>query len=128
MAKSILLADDDPTVLKMIQQELEARGYKVSTAANGQTAIRMAQAQKPDLIVLDVAMPLATGITAFQTLRNAPDTRKIPIIFLTGMPSASIYPTVEKGSRVAHLKKPVDLVDLVSLIDRFLQEFPARES
>src|SRR5438552_2063422 len=104
-----------------MQQELEDRGYRVFTANNGAAAIRLAQRQKPDLIVLDVAMPMTTGIKAFENLRQLPETLNIPVIFLTGVPSADIYPTVAQGSRVAHLKKPVDIVDLISLIQQFLK-------
>lgn len=124
MVRSILVADDDPVVLKMMAQELEGQGYRVLTAANGQTALRIAQTQKPDLIVLDVMMPVTSGINAFESIRKLPETQKIPVIFMTSVPSAQIYPTVEKGSRVAHLKKPVDLVDLVSIIRQFLDKYP----
>src|SRR5438445_12444535 len=114
MPHTILIADDDPEVLKIVKQELEGRGYRVFTANNGQAAIRFAQTQKPDLIVLDVAMPMTTGLKAFESLRQLPATQSIPVIFLTGVPSADVYPTVAQGTRVAHLKKPVDIMDLIS--------------
>ena len=125
MTNTILLADDDPTIIKMMKQELEAEGFRVLTASNGQMAMRMAQTQRPDLIVLDVAMPFSNGISAFQSIRKKPETQKIPVIFMTSVPSAEIYPVVAQGARVAHLKKPVDLVDLLSLIRRFLEQYPA---
>lgn len=124
MPHTILTADDDPEVLKIMKQELEGLGYRVIQATNGQAAMRMAETQKPDLIVLDVAMPVSTGISAFQAIRNMPDTQRIPVIFMTSVPSSTIYPTVEQGTRVAHLKKPVDMEDLTSLIRQFLEKYP----
>ena len=126
MAQTILVVDDDPDILKILKQELEANNYRVVTANNGSTAIRLALTQKPDLIVLDVAMPMTTGLKAFDSIRSNPQTQSIPVIFLTGLPSANVYPSVAKGTRVAHLKKPVDLVDLLSLIQQFLQEYPSK--
>ena len=122
MSHLILIADDDPLVLKTVQQELEGKGYRVITANNGQGAIRLAQSQKPDLIVLDVAMPVTTGLKAYESLRTIPQTQKIPIIFLSGLPSSDVYPTVAQGVRVAHLKKPVDVEDLCSMIQQFLPD------
>jgi CheY-like chemotaxis protein len=123
MSHTILVADDDPEILKMIQQGLEAEGYRVLTANNGAIATRFALTQRPDLIVLDVAMPMSSGLKVYENLRSNPQSEKIPVIFLTGLPSANVYPTVEQGTRVAHLKKPVDLVDLVSMIQKFLQDY-----
>src|SRR4029077_18647099 len=98
----ILVADDDPEILKLIKQELETGGYQVLTATNGQTVIRIAQTQTPALIVLDVAMPMTTGIKAFESPRANPKTQKIPVIFLSGLPSSDVSPAVEKETRVAH--------------------------
>ena len=124
MAYSILLADDEPQILKLVKEDLESRGYHVLTASDGQTAIQLATTQRPDLIVLDVAMPMATGLKAFESLRSLPATQVIPVIFMTGVPSAEVYPTVAQGTRVAHIKKPVDVVELASLIQQFLQKYP----
>jgi len=120
MPHTILIAEDEPPILAMIQKELQSRGYMVLTANNGQTAISSAKKFKPDVIVLDVAMPMTSGLKAYESLRALPETSKIPVIFLTGLPSANVYPTVAHGVKVAHLKKPVDLDDLVSLIQQFL--------
>ena len=121
MSRTILIADDDAAVLKMLQEELESRGYLVLTTLNGLNAVRQAQKHQPDLIVLDVAMPMTNGLQAFEKLRTLPETKTTPVIFLTSVPSAEVYPTVAKGLHVAHLKKPVDIADLLSLIQQFLK-------
>jgi CheY-like chemotaxis protein len=121
----ILVADDDAELLRVVKQELEAKNYRVLTATNGHTAFTQSQKQKPDLIVLDVAMPMSTGLKVFEKLRAAPETAGIPVIFLTGVPSAEIYPAIAQGTRVTHIKKPFDMMDLLSLIQQLLPEQPA---
>ncbi len=124
MVYSILVVDDDEPVLRLLKEELEGHGYHVLTAGNGQTAMRLAQGQLPDLIVLDIAMPIASGLDVFHALRSRPETLRIPVIFMTGVPSANVQPVLAEGGRVAHLKKPIDTVELLSLIQQFLEHYP----
>ena len=119
---TILAVDDDPSALKMIQDELEQRGYRVVTANNGTTA--RAYGADPEAGFDRHGCGHAderSGIKAFDNLQAAPETQRIPVIFMTGVPSSTIYPTVEQGTRVAHLKKPVDLTDLTEMIERFIK-------
>src|SRR5262245_26732740 len=104
----------------MLQKDLEAKGFVIFTATNGHTAVHLAKKNIPDVILLDVVMPMASGLRVFEILRQSPETSKIPVIFLTGLKSSDVYPTVEQGTHVAYLKKPVDIDDLVSLIQQFL--------
>jgi CheY-like chemotaxis protein len=120
MPKTLLIADDDAVLLKTLQNELSARGYSVVTATNGLMAVQQAKKFKPHLIILDVAMPMTSGLKAYDSIRATPETRSTPVIFLSGLPSKDVYPTVEQGTRVAHLKKPVDFDDLLSVIQEFL--------
>jgi two-component system cell cycle response regulator len=120
MAKTLLIADDDVEMVRMLQKDLEQAGYAVWTANNGMAVLQMVKQQHFDLIILDVAMPISTGLQAFEMLRSFPDTERTPVIFLSGRPSAEVYPTVEKNARVAHMKKPIDLDDLLSVIRQFV--------
>jgi CheY-like chemotaxis protein len=120
--QTILIADDDPEFLSAVKKELESRSFQVVTASNGMVAVRQAQKLKPALIILDVAMPMTSGFQAFQTIRAVPELNKTPVIFLTGIPSAEVYPVLQQGANVAHLKKPVDLADLLSLIQQLLNK------
>jgi CheY-like chemotaxis protein len=120
MSYTLLLVEDEAPLLAMLQKDLQERGFMVLTASNGSAAIFVATQYKPDLIIMDVAMPMTNGLKAFEKIRANPETLRIPVIFLTGLPSKEVYPTVEQGSRVAHLKKPVDIDDLMSLINQFL--------
>jgi two-component system KDP operon response regulator KdpE len=76
----ILIVDDDPTVLELVQRNLEREGYQVVTAGNGQEGMRVMYAERPDLVILDVMMPELDGWQICQRVRGMSD---VPIIMLT---------------------------------------------
>ncbi|MFD3000266.1 response regulator transcription factor [Pontibacter toksunensis] len=79
----ILVVDDDPDIVEMLQYNLTREGYDVTEAENGKKAIAVAQAVKPDVILMDVMMPVMDGISACRQLREMEDFRNTHIIFLT---------------------------------------------
>ncbi len=121
----ILVVDDDPSVVSMLRENFLQEGHEVSCGFDGQMAVQMAHQYHPDLIVMDVAMPMTNGIVAFQYLREEEDTRQIPVIFVSAEPSKNVYPLIAAESRVAHLKKPMDLEHLNSVVQQFLLLYPA---
>jgi two-component system cell cycle response regulator DivK len=84
----ILVADDDLDARTMYGLYLQKMGCTVFTAIDGESAVQQATAIKPDLIVLDLAMPHVTGWAAAKRLRRSPLTRRIPIVALTAVPGA----------------------------------------
>ena len=85
MAKKILVIDDDPTLVKVVQPFLESHGFLVDVAADGEEGIEKIRADRPDLIILDVQMPRMNGYTFIFELKKLNGTRTIPIIVLTVM-------------------------------------------
>lgn len=83
--KKVLIVDDDESVRLFVAGIMEAEGWEAVEALNGQQALDRAETEDPDLIVLDVNMPVMDGFTAFKLLRESPFTDKIPIIMLTGI-------------------------------------------
>jgi len=79
----ILIADDEPDIIEMIQYNLEKEGFQVCTASNGQMAIEVARSEKPDVILLDIMMPELDGVEVCRTLRQEPDFEHTIIAFLT---------------------------------------------
>ncbi len=124
MPKTVLVVDDDPDIVRVVKDDLEAEGYGVLTGLDGQMAIRLAQGRHPDLIILDVDMPLTNGLQTFTILRHNPATQTIPVIFLTGVLSERVLPILQSAQRVAHLKKPLDLEHLNEMVRLFLQKYP----
>jgi two-component system, OmpR family, alkaline phosphatase synthesis response regulator PhoP len=84
-AKKILIADDEPDILEIIEYNLKNEGYEVYTAANGDEALTKAKHLKPDLIILDIMMPRKTGIEVCEILRSQPAFKNTLIIFLTAL-------------------------------------------
>lgn len=79
-ARSVLIVDDDESTRKLLWLELEPHGFTVLEAADGQTAIEIARARQPSVIVLDVLMPRLDGWTVLRALKESPETRSIPVV------------------------------------------------
>ena len=79
----ILIVDDSPTEVHVMQKALERHGYKTASAGDGAEAIRKAKEMKPDLIFMDVVMPGVNGFQATRKLASDPDTKAIPVIMLS---------------------------------------------
>lgn len=79
----VLLVDDEPEILDLYTVVLVREGLDVITAPNGKEGVMMAKARKPDLILLDLKMPIMDGIEAFDKLKEDPETKEIKVVFLT---------------------------------------------
>jgi twitching motility two-component system response regulator PilH len=82
-AKTILIVDDEEFILDSYREMLQSDGYTVLTATNGQEGFEKALQNKPNIILLDITMPIMDGKTMFQKVKTNPTTSQIPIIFLT---------------------------------------------
>ncbi len=117
--KTILVVDDDPTLLKMMTKQLEVAGYRVETAKDGNEGLAKVQAKPPDLLIVDLVLPGRTGWHVAHTLRNDPASAKIPIIVMSGLvgPGAPIEGT-EVGD--AYLEKPFQHSELIAAVQALL--------
>ena len=124
MAKTVLVVDDDSSIVHLLKEDLELEGYKVLEGYDGQMALQLARSAHPHLIILDVNMPLLGGLKALEYLRESSETQRIPVLFLTGEASANVAPNLTIQPRVAHVKKPIDLEDLNSLVRQLIEKYP----
>jgi putative two-component system response regulator len=83
--QTILLVDDEPSILKTVSLRLTHEGYQVLTAASGEEGLRIAQEQRPDLVLLDIMLPQMKGRDVCVRLKADPRTQHIPVIFLTAL-------------------------------------------
>jgi CheY-like chemotaxis protein len=83
--KTILIVDDDMILRQMYGARLEAEGYKIIFAGNGEEALKLAKEQKPDALILDIMMPKINGIDVLKTLRADSNTKEIPVVVLTAL-------------------------------------------
>jgi len=114
----VLVVEDDPRLAKLIARFLEHAGYETAQAADGLEAVDRAHIQQPDLIVMDLMLPLLTGGEAAQRIKADPDTSHIPIIAISGVADAEGLAEVLPIDGV--LVKPFDLEDLRSIAAEML--------
>jgi len=118
--KKILVADDDPEIRSLATDFLTELGYAVSAASDGAELYRMAPQVKPDLILSDLEMPGLSGGTAQALLRASPETKNIPIIFMTGQSQDRQARLVEFRPDTRILYKPLNLKELAIAIEEEL--------
>jgi two-component system alkaline phosphatase synthesis response regulator PhoP len=115
--KKILIADDEPDILEIINYNLTREGYQVTTAKDGDEAIQKSKAIKPDLIILDIMMPKKTGVEVCQTLRNIPAFKDSLIIFLTALSDESSQIKGLETGADDYLSKPISPKILLSKVN-----------
>jgi DNA-binding response OmpR family regulator len=119
MAK-IVVVDDHPLIVRLVQRELEQAAHEVHTAADGEEALRQIQQERPDLVVLDVTMPKKDGFAVLREIKADPALRATIVILLTALDEdASITRALEAGADW-YLPKPFRPGDVAMLVQRFL--------
>lgn len=118
--KRVLICDDDPVILRLIEVNLELEGYDVLTAHHGEEAFEIASRELPDLVILDIMMPRLDGYQTCQKLKEQSSTEGIPIVFLSAKAQQS---DIEKGKSFGvseYLTKPFDPNDLLDVVERLV--------
>ena len=119
-SKKVLICDDDPAILRVIQVNLEVEGFDVVAAHNGEEAVALAEAESPDLVILDIMMPRMDGYETVERLKANEATRGIPVVFLSAKAQSS---DIERGKTYGveeYLTKPFDPTDLIEVVERLL--------
>jgi len=117
---TVLVVDDDPVILKLLEVNFEMEGFQVVRAADGAEGLERAREVRPDIVVLDVMMPRMTGYEVAKALREDDGTAHIPIIFVTARAQSS---DVEKGMELGvedYVTKPFDPLDLIDRVNALL--------
>ena len=120
--RSVLIVDDDPAAVELIQYMLQSEGYTTSLAVTGAAGLAMAKEQRPDLILLDVMLPEMDGLEACRRLRADPSTSAVPIIMLSARAQSSDQESGHEAGADLYLTKPIDLTDLARKISSLLGE------
>ena len=126
MKKRVLLIDDSEVVCTMTSDALEKNGYEVLTAANGLEANRyLFQRDKPDIIIIDVMIPLLNGNKTAKLIKENANTRQIPILLLSSKPEEELHRlTLESGAE-GFIQKPIDIALLGKKIEETLRLRPS---
>ena len=120
MAVKILVCDDERSIVRLIQVNLERQGWSVVTAYDGKEGLEKIMSEKPDICVLDVMMPYMDGFEVLKNLRREPSTQKLPVVMLTAKAQdKDVFEGYHYGADV-YLTKPFNPMELVTFIKRII--------
>ena len=123
MIKKILLIDDDPMIIRTVDNLLKRDGYEISLCSSGQEAIEAVKKQSFDLLVVDIRMPKIDGVETArqikQSLKQGGHSQNIPIVFITGY--MDLDHCVEAGQLGKVLFKPFDMLDFLGVVRKEIQ-------
>ena len=126
-ANKILVVDDDPTIVRLLVVNLQHAGYQVAHAFNGLEALQRIAEDLPDLVILDIGMPLMTGLEMLRTLREHDATRLLPVIILTANSTDQDVFAGYHGGANFYLTKPFNPADLLRYIEQLFNDFEKAE-
>ena len=119
--RRILVAEDDRFLRKAAEMALKRKGYTVLTAADGEEALRAAQSELPDLILLDLIMPKLNGFDVLQALKKEAPTAKIPVIVLSNLgQDRDVHQAMDGGATAYFIKTDLSLHALVQRVEATL--------
>jgi len=121
VAKAILVADDDPDILSIVSMSLETQGYTVYKATNGREAVDLAKQHHPDLVLMDMMMPIVSGYEAVTELKADAATRDITIV---GLSAKAMTTDMERAADVGidgYITKPFRIAQVLTVVASYLQ-------
>jgi DNA-binding response OmpR family regulator len=121
----VLVADDEEDIRALVAFRLERAGYEVIIAADGEEALTLATTRLPDLVVLDMMMPKATGLEVTRSLRGQDETKDIPVILLTARAQEADVARGFEAGVDDYVKKPFSPQDLQLRVQALLERRPA---
>ncbi|GER93971.1 response regulator [hot springs metagenome] len=122
MQKIILIVDDLLMIHRIIGQILTDAGYKVLKAENGKKGYEMTMTWKPDLVIMDIEMPVMNGIEATKMIKSAPAISHIPVVILTSLGSEEDRENAKKAGADYFLNKPISKDSLLEIVKNILHK------
>ena len=118
---TILVIDDEPNIVQTLQDRLEMNEYKVFTASNGKEGLERVQQEKPDIILLDVIMPIMDGHEMLESLRKLPEGQHVSVIMLTARSQTQDIARANACGIDDYIVKPFDLSELLEKIETVVE-------
>lgn len=116
--KFVLIAEDEYDIALALELVLTESGYRVATVPNGQEALYALAKEKPDLILMDIMMPVLTGLETIQKIKADPEYADIPVVLMSAAPAKG---TQEEYGWVAFIRKPFNVDDVLRVLARQLE-------
>ena len=118
--KTILVVEDNELNMKLFHDLLEAYGYNILQTRDGMEALMIAREHRPDLIVMDIQLPGASGLEVTRWIRKDDDIKTIPIIAVTAFAMKGDEARIRESGCDAYVSKPISVVGFVKTVERFL--------
>ena len=120
MKKVVLIVEDDPKSLKLARDMLQVSGYATLEATNGKEGVELARIEKPDLILMDIQLPVMDGLEAIKLLKNDDVTKDIPIIALTAYAMKGDEKKIQETGCDGYISKPIDIKGFLKKISEVI--------
>lgn len=117
--KCVLLVDDEPDILRTVVFRLKKAGYQIITAENGKTGLELARKERPDLILLDLRVPVMDGCEVCQRLKSDDNFKEIPVIFLTASMVDKITDKIKEFGAEDYIIKPFESEELLNKVKKY---------
>ena len=122
MSKTILVVEDQEDNRQILRDLLASAGFQMIEAHDGEQALIMARSQRPDLILMDIQLPLIDGYEATRSLKRDPELRRIPVIAVTSYALSGDEERAREAGCDAYVAKPFSTRNLLATIERFLEQ------
>lgn len=117
MVRTILVVDDSQVDRSNLEKVLSDAGYQVSTAIDGEKALESIKNSRPDLVMMDVNMPVMDGFAATRALRNSPDTKDLPVVLVTSKGQKADKAWGKMLGAKGHITKPYTNDEVLSIVN-----------
>ena len=121
MAKKVLVVDDDVEITRMMETVLKSRDYNVIVVHDGLQAVEKTNTEQIDLILLDVRLPLFSGLWFCNAFKNKPNTKNIPVIIISGLLDEETAKRAYEAGAAEAIRKPFSSEDLLEVVERHLR-------
>lgn len=122
--RRILVVDDDPRLLHIVQMYLSIEGYDVATASDGDEGLQRVAEHKPDLVILDIMMPGMDGVECCRRIRSNPETAHIPVLMFSALSGDDDVERARLAGANHLITKPFNLVGLGGVVKSFFTDSP----
>ncbi|HEY0760774.1 MAG TPA: response regulator [Pyrinomonadaceae bacterium] len=120
-ARTIMVVEDYDDTRLLLKKGLEGMGYSVLEASNGQEAVEISDREHPDLILMDLDLPILDGILATQLIRQQKEMHGVPIVAVTAYPMSYTHVKAFAEGCDEYMAKPIDMTELARLVNRYLK-------
>ncbi len=119
--KKVLIVEDEETIQRLFKDVLEKVGYKIIIAGDGEQGVQLASKEKPDLILMDVQMPIKNGLEATKEIKGNPLTNNIPVVALTALAMKGDEERVRAAGCDDYISKPVQIRALLEKVASYFK-------